>query len=149
MAVAERRASIVWEGDVQKGGGKITMDSSGAFGEFGISLPTRTESPEGHTSPEELLAASHAGCYAMAFSLVLSEAGNPPDRLEASADVVLDRAGEGFAVTTIALTVRGKVPGLDQAGFEEAAQRAEQSCPISNALRGNVEISLDAQLEES
>ncbi len=148
MAVAKRRASIVWEGDVRKGSGKVSMDSSGAFGEFGISLPTRTEDPQGNTSPEELLAASHAGCYAMALSLTLSEAGNPPDRIEASAEAVLDPAGEGFAITTVDLKVRGKVPGLDPQGFEDAARQAEQACPISNALRGNVEIKLDAELEE-
>jgi len=147
MAVAEREASIHWEGDVQKGGGRMTMESSGAFGEFGISLPTRTESPEGHTSPEELLAASHAGCYAMALSLVLTEAGNPPETLDAHAVAVLDKVGEGFGVTRIDLSVHGKVSGLDQSGFEDAARQAEQSCPISNALRGNVEINLEAKLD--
>jgi lipoyl-dependent peroxiredoxin len=148
MPVAERRASIVWEGDVRKGAGKVAMDSSAAFDQFEVSLPTRTESPEGHTSPEELLAAAHVGCYAMALSLTLGEEGNPPERLEASAEVVLDRAGEGFAITTVDLRVRGRVPGLDQTRFEEAARQAEQACPVSRALRGNVEISLDAQLDE-
>jgi osmotically inducible protein OsmC len=148
MAVAEREASIHWEGDVKRGGGTVTMESSGAFGDFGISLPTRTESAEGHTSPEELLAAAHAGCYAMAFSLVLTEAGSPPESLDAHALATLDRAGEGLAVTTIDLTVRGKVAGLDQSGFEDFAEQAEKACPISNALRGNVEINLSATLEE-
>lgn len=147
MAVADRTASIVWEGDVRKGKGTVSLEDSGACGELGISLPTRTESPEGQTSPEELLAASHAGCYAMALSLTLTEDGNPPERLDATATATLDRAGEGFAVTTIELTVRGKVEGLDADGFEDAAKRAEKACPISNALRGNVDIQLSAQLD--
>lgn len=148
MAVAERTASITWEGDVQQGNGTISMESSGAGGELPISLPTRTESPEGQTSPEELLAASHAGCYAMALSLTLTEGGNPPERLDATAVATLDRAGEGFAVTTVDLSVRGRVPDLDQSGFEEAARQAEQACPISNAIRGNVQINLEATLDQ-
>jgi len=148
MAVAEREASIHWEGDVQKGTGTMAMESSGAFGDFGVSLPTRTESPEGHTSPEELLAAAHAACYAMAFSLVLGEAGSPPESLDAHVLATLDRAGDGFAITKIDLTVRGKVAGLDQSAFEDFAQQAEKGCPVSNALRGNVEINLSATLDQ-
>jgi osmotically inducible protein OsmC len=148
LAVARRKASIVWEGDVRRGSGRASLDSSGAFGEFGMSLPTRTQEPEGHTSPEELLAAAHVGCYAMALSLTLGQAGNTPERLEIGAEAVLDRAGEGFAITTLHLWVRGKVPNVDQQGFEDAARQAEQGCPVSNALRGIVEIELDAQLDE-
>ncbi len=148
MAVAERTASIVWQGDVQKGSGTISLEESGACGELPISLPTRTGSAQGQTSPEELLAASHAGCYAMALSLTLTEDGSAPERLTATATATLDRAGEGFAVTTIDLSVRGTVSGLDQSAFEDAAQRAEKACPISNALRGNVDIRLDARLED-
>lgn len=147
MAVAERTASIVWQGDVQKGSGKISLEESGACGELPISLPTRVESPEGQTSPEELLAASHAGCYAMALSLLLTEEGSPPERLTATATATLDRAGDGFAVTTIDLSVRGAVSGLEGPAFEDAAKRAEKACPISNALRGNVDIRLDAKLD--
>lgn len=148
MAVAEREASIHWEGDVRKGSGTMTMESSGAFGEFGVSLPTRTESPDGHTSPEELLAAAHAGCYAMALSLVLGQAGSPPESLDIHALATLDRAGEGFAITKIDLTVRGKVSGLDQSSFEDFAEQAEKGCPVSNALRGNVEINVSTTLEQ-
>jgi lipoyl-dependent peroxiredoxin len=148
MAIAERTASITWQGDVRRGNGTISMESSGACGELGVSLPTRTESPEGQTSPEELLAAAHAGCYAMALSLTLGEGGNPPDQLDITAVATLDRAGEGFAVTTIDLSVRGRVPDLDQSGFEDAARRAEEGCPISNALRGNVQINVEATLEQ-
>ncbi len=148
MAVAEREASIHWEGDIRKGAGSMTMESSGAFGEFGVSLPTRTDSPEGHTSPEELLAAAHAGCYAMALSLVLTQAGSPPESFDAHALATLDRAGDGFAISKVDLTVRGRVPGIDQAAFEDYAQQAEKGCPVSNALRGNVEINLSATLDQ-
>ena len=148
MAVAERTASIIWEGDVQEGSGKVTLESSGACGELPISLPTRTDSPEGQTSPEELLAAAHAGCYAMALSLTLTEDGNPPERLDAAAVATLDEADDGYAVTTVELSVRGRVPDLDQSGFEKAAKKAEEACPISNAIRGNVTINLEATLEQ-
>jgi lipoyl-dependent peroxiredoxin len=148
VAVAKRTASIVWEGDGRRGAGTVTMDTSGALGEFGVSLPTRTEDPQGNTSPEELLAAAHAGCYAMALSVTLGQQGSPPERLEVSAEAVLDRAGEGFAITTVDLSVRGRAPGVDQASFEDAARQAEGGCPVSNALRGNVDIRLDARLEE-
>ena len=146
MAVAERTASITWEGDVQKGGGKISMESSGACGELPISLPTRTESPDGNTSPEELLAAAHAGCYAMALSLGLTEAGTPPERLDATAVATLDKDGDGFAVTTIDLSVRGRVPDLDDSAFQDAANDAKENCPISKAL-SSVKINLEATLE--
>ena len=148
MAVAERTASIIWEGDVQDGSGTVTLESSGAAGDLPISLPTRTESPEGQTSPEELLAAAHAGCYAMALSLTLTEGGTPPERLDATAVATLDESGDGYAVTTVDLSVRGRVPDLDQKKFEKAAKEAEEACPISNAIRGNVTINLEATLEQ-
>ena len=147
-AQAERRADVVWEGDVQDGSGNVTAASSGAFTDLAISLPNRVGEAEGHTSPEELIAAAHAGCYAMALSHALTGVGNPPERLSVSANVGLDpKVGGGLEVSFSHLTVRGSVPGLDQARFEELARRAEQACPISNALRGNVEIQLRATLE--
>lgn len=149
MADVTRSANVHWEGDVQKGSGNIELASSGACEGLEFSLPTRSaEKAGGQTSPEELIAASHAGCYAMAFSMVLTQGGNPPDSLDASAEVALAEAsGGGYEVTTSKLTVKGSVPGLDAEGFEKAAKEAEQACPISNALRGNVEITVDAQLE--
>lgn len=147
MAIAERTASITWQGDVREGKGTISMESSGACGDLDISLPTRTEAPDGHTSPEELLAASHAGCYAMALSLALTEAGTPPERLDATAVATLDRDGDGFAITTVELSVTGKVPDLDASDFEDAAKQAEQNCPISKMMSGNVKINLEATLE--
>lgn len=148
MAQAERRADVVWEGNLLQGNGQIATVTSGAFGELPVSWPARTEKPGGQTSPEELLAASHAACYAMALSHTLAQGGNQPERLEVSANVGLDpKAGGGFAVSFSNLTVRGRVPGMDQAGFEAAARAGEEGCPISNGLRNNVKIGLEATLE--
>jgi len=147
MAKAERRADVVWEGNLVKGSGKIVSVGSGALGELPITWASRTERSDGKTSPEELLAAAHAACYAMAFSHTLALAGTPSERLTVSATCAFEQVGEGFKVTTMDLDVRGKVPGLDQAGFEKVAQQAEQGCPISNALRNNVQIRVIAQLE--
>lgn len=146
MAV-EREAEINWRGDVQQGEGTITLASSGAGGQFPISLFTRTGSPDGQTSPEELMAASHAGCYAMALSMVLTQDGTPPESLDAHATVALDQRGGGYAVTRSDVTVRGRVPGISDDAFRNAANRADQACPVSNALRGNATITVDAALE--
>lgn len=148
MAVT-REAEIAWQGDVQNGSGNITLATSGAGGQFPISLPTRTGDPQGNTSPEELLGASHAGCYAMALSMVLSQDGTPPESLNANSEISLESKGGGYAVTRSALTVRGRVPGLSDDAFRDAAKRAEQACPISNVIRGNAEIAVDAALESS
>jgi osmotically inducible protein OsmC len=144
---AERIARAVWNGDLMSGSGTLSTRSSSVLADTPVTWAARTESPEGKTSPEELLAAAHASCYAMAFSATLGRRGTPPERLDVTATATFDRVGEGFKVTTMALTVRGKVPNLDQAGFAEAAQAAEQGCPISNALRNNVAISVNATLE--
>ena len=151
MAEVTRSASIHWEGDIRQGSGHIDLASSGAAGSLPVSLPTRAaERAGGQTSPEELIAASHAGCYAMALSAVLTQGGTTPESLDASAEVALAAAsGGGYEVTRSNLKVRGRVPGLDADAFEQAAKDAEQSCPISNALRGNVEITVDAELEGS
>ncbi len=147
-AQAERQANVVWEGGLLDGQGTIQGTTSGAFGNLPVSWPSRTEQPNGRTSPEELLAASHAACYAMAFSGVLQKKGSPPERLAVSANVGFDpKVGGGFEVSFSELTVRGRVPGMDQAAFEEAAREGEQGCPISNALRGNVAITVEATLE--
>ena len=146
MAVAERRADVVWEGGLADGNGHVTS-GTGALGDLPVSWPARTERPDGKTSPEELIAAAHAACYAMALSHVLGEQGTKPERLAVSATVTFDPA-KG-AITSSRLEVRGRVPGIDQARFEEAARQGEQGCPVSNALRGNLEIELDARLEDS
>jgi osmotically inducible protein OsmC len=147
MARAERRADVVWEGNLVQGHGKVVSVGSGALGELPITWASRTERSDGRTSPEELLAAAHAACYAMAFSHTLAQAGTPAERLTVSATCAFEQVESGFKVTTMDLDVRGKVPGLDQAGFEKVAGQAEQSCPISNALRNNVQIRVQARLE--
>jgi osmotically inducible protein OsmC len=149
MAKAERRAEVTWEGNLLHGQGKIVSVGSGALGELPITWASRTERSDGKTSPEELLAAAHAACYAMAFSHTLAQAGTPAQRLTVSAVCAFEQVGGGFKVTTMDLDVRGSVPGLDQAGFEKTAQQAEQNCPISNALRNNVQINVKASLESS
>jgi osmotically inducible protein OsmC len=147
MATAERQARVLWEGSLQEGSGELEFASSG-IGKYPVTWASRVERPDGRTSPEELLAASHASCYAMAFSATLGRGGNPPQRLEVTATVSLDpKEGGGFQVTSSALEVRGAVPGLDQAGFQAAAEQAEQACPISNALRNNLRITVNATLE--
>jgi len=149
MAEVTRRANIAWQGDIRKGSGEVELATSGAADKLPMSLPTRaSDDGNGQTSPEELIAASHAACYAMSLSGLLTQGGNPPDSLDASAEVALAEAsGGGYEVTRSELTVKGRVPGLDADGFEKAAKEAEQSCPISNALRGNVEISVKAEFE--
>ena len=150
MAEAERTAEVTWNGDLMTGNGQLSMQSSGLIQGTPVTWASRTQAPEGKTSPEELLAASHASCYAMAFSATLARRGTPPERLHVAAVAGLDRRPEGgFKVTTMDLNVRGRVPGLDQAWFEEAARQAEQGCPISNAIRGNVDIRLNPTLESA
>jgi osmotically inducible protein OsmC len=147
-AQAERQADVVWEGDLIAGKGTITSTTSGSFGNLPVSWAARTQEHGGKTSPEELLAAAHAACYAMGFSYELMGRNAPPERLQVSARVGFDpKVGGGFEVSFSRLTVRGKVPGIDQAGFAEAARQAAQGCPISGALKGNVEITVDATLE--
>ncbi len=147
MPLAERRANVVWEGTLTGGQGVITSVGSGAFGDLPVTWASRTERSDGKTSPEELIAAAHATCYAMAFSAVLTERGTPPESLNVSAVCAFDVVDGAPKVTTVDLSVRGRVPGLDEAGFQEAARAGEQLCPVSNALRGNVDIRLTAQLE--
>lgn len=139
---AESTAKTAWEGDLLNGRGTTSV-ASGVFSEFEVTWPARTERSAGTTSPEELLAAAHSSCYCMALSNTLAKAGNAPTRLEASATVAFV-PGEG--VKSSHIVVSGEVPGIDQAGFEQAAAEAGEGCPISGALKGNVEISVEATL---
>jgi len=139
---AESKATTVWEGNLTQGRGR-TEAASGALPEVEVTWAARTERVPGTTSPEELLAAAHASCFCMALSNELDQAGNAPERLEATATVAFV-AGEGVKTSKIA--VSGRVPGLDQAGFAEAAAGAGENCPISQALKG-VEIEVEATLE--
>src|ERR687897_992358 len=141
--MADRTASAVWQGDLFGGSGTVSAVTSGLFTEAGVTWAARTEEPGGRTSPEELIAAAHASCFSMAFSNVLAKAGSPPERLETSATVTFV---PGTGITKSALTVRGTVPGMDEAAFREAAEDAKVNCPVSKALAGGPEITLDASL---
>jgi lipoyl-dependent peroxiredoxin len=140
---ATSSAKTVWEGDLAHGSGTTTPDS-GAFDTVDVSWASRTERAAGKTSPEELLAAAHAACFCMGLAHELAEAATPPERLEAEASIDFV-PGEG--VKSSHITVRGRVPGIDQATFTKAAVSAGQGCPISGALKGNVDISVEATLE--
>ncbi len=146
MAMAERTAKVVWEGDLARGTGLVTV-ASGALAEFPVTWASRTERSDGKTSPEELIAAAHASCFSMALSHSLAEAGTPPERLEVTAVATLDATDDGLRITTMNLEVRGRVPGLDAAGFQAAAEGAKAGCPVSNALTG-VQIVLAAAVLE-
>jgi osmotically inducible protein OsmC len=146
--MADRRAEADWEGNLLEGHGRVELVSS-----EGASLPvtwaSRVEEPDGRTSPEELLAAAHAACFSMAFSNILAKGGNPPERLHVAATVSVNpKEGGGIQVTDSVLEVRGVVPGLDQAGFAEAAEAAAEGCPISGAIKGNLNVSVTATLQE-
>ena len=145
MATAERRAEVVWEGNLARGNGSFKV-GSGAIGEQSVTWASRTERSEGKTSPEELIAAAHASCFAMALSVVLDEGGTPPERLEIDAVCTFD--AESGKVSSVDLDIRGRVPGLDAEGFQSAVEQGDQGCPVSNALRGNVEIRVNASLDE-
>jgi osmotically inducible protein OsmC len=146
MADAQRTAKAIWEGSLAQGTGEVTLTSSGAAGPLPVTWASRTSRSEGKTSPEELVAAAHASCYCMALSNILGEAGTPPERLEASATVTFAQVEGGFKVASSALKVKGTVPGIDAAAFRDAANKAKDGCPISGALKGNVELSVDASL---
>lgn len=142
-----RTARTAWNGSFEEGSGQVELTSS-QLGTFEVSFPKRaSDDGGGATNPEELLGASHSACYAMQFSALLGQKGGTIHSLEVKADVSLGPDPDGgFKLTGIALTVRGEVDGVDEAGFVEAAQEAKAGCPISKALTG-VEISLDAALE--
>jgi osmotically inducible protein OsmC len=140
----DRKAEVTWQGDLMSGNGRIDSVTSGAFGGLDVSWPARSEEPEGKTSPEELIAAAHATCFSMALSHGLAQAGHPPEELKTSATVTF-QPGEG--IMKIALDVAGRVPGIDEGAFQQAADGAKQNCPVSKALTGVPEISLTARLE--
>ncbi len=146
MAIT-RRADATWQGDLLSGSGTVAAMSSGAFGPLPVTWASRTETADGRTSPEELLAAAHASCFEMAFSGRLARNGTPAERLAVSATVTFDKTDAGWKVAASALTVRGRVPGIDAATFAELAAGAKDGCPISGALKGNVELSVEATLE--
>src|SRR6266581_1090038 len=135
----ERRAQVSWKGDLMTGGGTIESVTSGAVGGLDISWPARSEEPGGKTSPEELIAAAHAACFAMALSHGLAQDGHTADQLQTSAEVTF-QPGEG--ITKIALAVEGHVPGIDDDAFRRAAEQAKENCPVSKALASVPELTL-------
>ena len=140
----DRRADVRWNGSLLEGSGTIDSTTSGAIGGQTVTWASRsTDEAAGSTSPEELIAAAHAACFSMALSNGLAKQGNPPDELKTSATVTF-QPGEG--ITKIALTLEGSVPGLDESAFREAAEEAKANCPVSKALAGVPEITLDARL---
>lgn len=141
----QSKARTVWEGNLMNGAGTTTLES-GAAGSLPVTWASRTAAPSGKTSPEELIAAAHASCYAMALSHGLAGKGTPPTRVETEAVCTFEKTDAGFRITTMALTVRAKVANLSEADFKAAAEAAKEGCPVSQALKGNVNITLDAAL---
>lgn len=146
MPIATREAQIVWEGPLASGAGTVS-GGSGALDGLPVTWASRTERPDGKTSPEELIAAAHASCFAMALSLVLGENQTPPERLMVSAVCTLDEVDGAPKVTTSALSVSARVHGIEPEGFKHHVARASELCPVSNALRGNVEITVNSELD--
>ncbi|UJR84499.1 OsmC family peroxiredoxin [Sandaracinus amylolyticus] len=145
MAV-KRVANVRWTGDLAKGSGLVTAATSGAFRDQPVSWPARSGEAGGKTSPEELIAAAHASCFAMALSAQLAKNGTPGTSLDVSATVTFDKVGDGFAIVSSDLEVSGNVSGIDGAKFEELATAAKGGCPVSQALKNNVRIGLIAKL---
>jgi lipoyl-dependent peroxiredoxin len=145
MPIAIRDAEVTWDGSLARGRGVLSSGSH-ALLDLPVTWAARTEAPEGKTSPEELIAAAHATCFTMALALVLGEAGTPPERLTTSADCILAEVDGAPRITEITLRVRADVESLDEAAFNDAVAKAAALCPVSNALRDNVAISMDAAL---
>ena len=146
---ATRQAKAVWHGDLAKGSGEVTGLSSTTFSALPVSWAARTEEPEGRTSPEELLAAAHASCFAMALSARLAKNGTPPERLDVTSTVRFDKVLDAWAVVSSELVLDAVVPGADDETFTKLVQDAKDNCPISKALKGNVAVSVTAKLAES
>ena len=144
MAV-ERTAKATWEGDLMGGSGEVSTES-GVVESATVKWSSRAEQADENTSPEELIAAAHATCVSMALAHGLAQAGTPANRLESEAAATFEQAGEGFKMTTMRLSIRGQVEGLDEDEFRRAAEAAKENCPVSQALKGNVEVTVDASL---
>lgn len=145
---AVRTATVTWQGNLASGSGSVSAGTSELFTDLPVSWGSRTEAPEGRTSPEELLAAAHASCFAMAFSAGLARAGTPPEHLHVEAEVTFDKVGDAWTVVSSHLIVIGRVPGASPEEFAAAAQDAGGGCPISRALKGNVKITVEPTLED-
>lgn len=144
---AERRGEAVWEGTLFEGKGSVRLATTGLAGDLPVTWASRTELPDGKTSPEELIAAAHAACFSMAFSNILAQNETPAERLEVSATSMFEKRDVGWRITKMHLDVVGTVPGIDSDTFQTTAEKAKVGCPVSNALAGNVEITLTANLK--
>jgi osmotically inducible protein OsmC len=141
-----RFAETTWMGDLTSGSGTIDYVSSGAFTRMPVTWASRTEDHNGRTSPEELIAAAHASCFSMAFSARLAKNGTPPTKLDIKAVVTFDKGEAGWKIARSEIAVRGDVPGIDATTFAELAEDAKENCPVSQALKGNVELAVNATL---
>ena len=140
-----KKASAVWQGSIKEGGGSISTET-GVLKEAPYGFKARFEGGPG-TNPEELIGAAHAGCFSMAFSLMLTDAGMPPEKIETHAAVTLEKIGEGFSITSCHLDVVARIPGIDQAKFDEISKKAKENCPVSKLL--NTNITMSARLESA
>jgi lipoyl-dependent peroxiredoxin len=145
MPLALREAEVLWEGPLARGAGTLTS-GSGALNELAVTWASRTERPDGKTSPEELIASAHASCFAMALALVLGENKTPPERMAVSAACTLDEVDGAPRITAIELAVRAQVPGIEASALERMVEQAGDLCPVSNALGGNVKVEVRSEL---
>lgn len=144
-----REAEVVWEGSIARGEGSIAAASSGAFS-LPYTLASRVGEPEGKTSPEELLAAAHAGCFTTSLGSELARAGTPPERLDVRCRVTMDEVeGRGHQIVQSAIEARGVVPGCDDASFAQAAEAADAGCPFSALIKASATVTIHATLEEA
>lgn len=142
-----REAGVTWEGNLARGAGAITAASSGAFSDLSYSAATRVGIPEGKTSPEELLAAAHGGCFAMSLAAELTKAGTPPERLEVRCVITMDEvAGKGHQIVHSEVEVHGAVPGCDDASFAQAAEAADAGCSFSALIRASATVTVTASI---
>lgn len=138
-----KKAIAIWQGSVKEGGGTISTET-GVLRDAPYGFKSRFEDGKG-TNPEELIAAAHAGCFSMALSMMLGEAGSPPERIQTEAAVTIEKKGDALEITSSHLTVSARVPGMEEAKFLEVANKAKEGCPVSKVL--NAEITMDATLE--
>jgi osmotically inducible protein OsmC len=143
-----RQATATWTGNLANGAGNVSAATTGAFNELPISWAARTEAPEASTSPEELIAAAHAACFSMSLSSTLTKDGTPPGQLWVTVSVTFAKDETRWSIASSHIDVRGRVEGSSQAAFADAADRAKDGCPVSRALKGNVELSVTATLED-
>ena len=141
-----RHAEVTWSGDLTTGSGTINYVSSGAFSRLPVTWASRTEAHNGRTSPEELIAAAHASCFSMAFSARLGKNGTPPAKLDTKVVISFAKGDAGWKIATSTITVKGDVPGIDLETFKALAEDAKDNCPVSVALKGNVDLVVDASL---